>query len=125
MASRLGCTIAVLTLAVNTLAGNTGGAVAQGTGPAGQSIELRLTPAQRARIFETVNREKDKVKLPRAVSPQISVGAQMPPSIELYVLPDDIAAEVPATKFYQYTIVKDQVVIVDPTTMTVVDLIRR
>jgi hypothetical protein len=41
------------------------------------------------------------------------------------VLPDDISAEVPAIKFYQYTIVQDQVVIVDPTKMTVVDLIRQ
>ena len=40
--------------------------------------------------------------------------------IELYVLPDDILAQNPTTKFYKYTMVQDRVVLVDPTNMRIV-----
>jgi Protein of unknown function (DUF1236) len=43
--------------------------------------------------------------------------------IELYALPDDILAANPATKFYQYTVVEDRVVLVDPTRMRVIAVI--
>jgi hypothetical protein len=57
--------------------------------------------------------------------PRVSLAVQMPPTIELYMLPDNVLAEVPSAGLYQYTIVQDQVVIVDPTTMKVVDVIKR
>jgi hypothetical protein len=40
--------------------------------------------------------------------------------IELYALPDEAAAPDPTIKFYKYTMVLDQVVLVDPTRMRVV-----
>jgi hypothetical protein len=43
---------------------------------------------------------------------------------ELYGLPDAIAADAPSAKFYRYTIAQNQVVIVDPTNMRVIDVIR-
>jgi len=36
------------------------------------------------------------------------------------MLPDDILAQNPATKFYKYTVVQDRVVMVDPTNMRIV-----
>jgi hypothetical protein len=86
---------------------------------------LSLTPQQRATIYQTVSRERDKVRTPPPVNMKVWVGAQLPASTELYILPDDIGAAVPETKFYRYTIVQNQVVIVDPTTMKVVDIIRQ
>ena len=86
---------------------------------------LSLTPQQRSTIYQTVSREKDKVRTPPPVNMKVWVGAQLPASTELYILPNAIGAEVPATKFYRYTIVQNQVVIVDPTTMKVVDIIRQ
>jgi hypothetical protein len=91
------------------------------TGQTGDT--LSLTPPQRTAIYQKVSREKEKVRTPANI--QVSVGVQLPASLELYVLPDDVGAEVPATKFYRYTIVQNQVVIVDPTTMKVVDIIRQ
>ncbi len=35
--------------------------------------------------------------------------------IELYALPDDALADIRAAKLYEYTMVEDKVVIVDPT----------
>jgi Protein of unknown function (DUF1236) len=84
---------------------------------------LALTARQRAEIYQTVAKEKDKVRTPPPVNLRVSIGAQLPASIELYMLPDDVGAAVPATKIYRYTVVQNQVVIVDPTTMKVVDLI--
>ena len=52
-----------------------------------------------------------------------SVGAPVPPSIELYLLPDGVLAQVPEAKVVKYTTVQNQIVLVDPTTMRIVDVI--
>jgi hypothetical protein len=51
------------------------------------------------------------------------IGAEVPPMINLYALPDDIVSGNPAAKLYQCTVVEDKVVLVDPTRMRVVDTI--
>ena len=52
-----------------------------------------------------------------------SIGAAVPPSIELYVLPDAALSAVPDAKIVKYTTVQNRIVLVDPTTMRVVDVI--
>jgi hypothetical protein len=83
--------------------------------------QWRLTEAQRSAIAAAVRRDN------KAVEPTISfvasVGAPVPPAIELYLLPDTILAEVPAARTVKYTVMKNQLVLVDPTTMRVVDII--
>ena len=97
-------------------------------GAAGAVIDpkagLQLSPQQRSMIFQSVTREKDKVKLPPGQI-NASIGAELPASIELYTVPDPVAAEIPNAKLYQYTIVSGQVVLVDPTSMKVVEVIRQ
>ena len=51
------------------------------------------------------------------------VGADVPPTIDPYPLPDDIQANSPETKFYKFTGVDDEVVLVDPTKMRVIAVI--
>ena len=51
------------------------------------------------------------------------LGDDVPAMIELYTLPDDAVAGVPAAKLYKYTMVEGKVVLVDPTKMRVVDVI--
>jgi hypothetical protein len=51
------------------------------------------------------------------------IGAEVPPMIELNPLPDEAVADNPSAKFYEYTMVQDRVVLVDPTKMQVVDVI--
>jgi hypothetical protein len=43
--------------------------------------------------------------------------------LELYALPDDTVAGNETAKLFEYTIVQDKVVLVDPTRMRVVDVI--
>jgi hypothetical protein len=85
---------------------------------------LQLSPQQRSMIFQSVSREKDKVKLPPGEI-NASVGAELPASLELYTVPDAVAAEIPNAKLYKYTVVNGQVVLVDPTSMKVVEVIRQ
>jgi Protein of unknown function (DUF1236) len=82
--------------------------------------KLILSPAQRTAIYDQVSRDKSKVT-PKDFSPVI--GADVPPMIELYALPDEAVAGVPAAKLYKYTMVEGKVVLVDPTKMRVVDVI--
>ena len=82
--------------------------------------KLILSQAQRTAIYDQVSKDKSKVA-PKDFSPVI--GTDVPPMIELYTLPDDAVAGVPAAKLYKYTMVENKVVLVDPTKMRVVDVI--
>jgi Protein of unknown function (DUF1236) len=79
--------------------------------------KLDLTPAQRNAIYRAVS--QDKSKIAKQQFPAV-VGAEVPPMIELYALPDDAVAGNASAKFYQYTMVQNVVVLVDPTKMLVI-----
>jgi len=86
----------------------------------GVAPKLALTAAQRNAIYQEVHKDKSKVAPSRFAA---HVGADVPPMIELYALPDDILANNPETKLYKFTKVDDQVVLVDPTKMRVIAVI--
>jgi hypothetical protein len=88
--------------------------------PNGVAQKLELTSAQRNAIYQQVSKNKSKVAPSRFPA---AVGAEVPPMIELYALPDDILATNPVAKLYKYTMVQDQVVIVDPTNMRTIAVI--
>lgn len=90
--------------------------------PTGVTPTLTLTPAQRSAIYRAVSKDKNKVAPARVPT---TVGAEVPPMIALYPLPDDILAENPIAKLYKYTVTQDQVVLVDPTNMRIVTVIGR
>jgi Protein of unknown function (DUF1236) len=97
-------------------------AAAQTAGIAEPSTALRLTAEQRAEIYQTVG--NNRLRTPPPPDLPVTVGAQIPPVTELYALPESVTAEVPSAKFYRYTIAQNRVVIVDPTNLKVVDVIR-
>ena len=82
--------------------------------------KLALTPAQRSAIYQQVHKDTSKVAPSRFAA---QVGAEVPPMIELYTLPDDVLANNPETKLYKFTKVDDQIVLVDPTKMRVIAVI--
>ena len=86
----------------------------------GVTSTLELTPAQRSAIYQEVHKDTSKVAPSRF---DTHVGADVPPTIDLYPLPDDIQANSPETKFYKFTGVDDEVVLVDPTKMRVIAVI--
>lgn len=83
--------------------------------------KLVLTPAQRRAIYAAVT--KDKSKAAAKIPFPATVGAEVPPMLELHALPDDAVAGNQTAKFFEYTVVQDKVVLVDPTRMRVVDVI--
>jgi hypothetical protein len=120
VAMLFGCTRALGAGPQNTTPSGPGAAATDsGLGGAIEQ-KLILTPAQRTAIYDQVSKDKSKVA-PTNFSPVI--GADVPPMIELYSLPDDAVADVPAAKLYKYTMVGGKVVLVDPTKMRVVDVI--
>lgn len=105
--------------------GSTPPAIQDGTIGRGDplSAPLRLTESQKTAIADAVRRDNKAVEPP--VSFVASIGAPVPPAIELYILPDAILAEVPAAKRVKYTVMKNQLLLVDPTNMRVVDIIQQ
>ena len=85
------------------------------------TAQIQLDAAQRAAIITAV---RDVKVAPPGHSFNISIGAQVPPSIELNYLPVAALSQAPAARALKYTLVQNQVVLVDPTNMRIVDVIR-
>ena len=82
---------------------------------------VELSPAQRTVVYRRVARERPVV-LPPSV--ELRVGAPIPQAVELHSFPDDVYVEVPTLKRYRYLHVNNQVVLVDPETSEIVEIIR-
>jgi hypothetical protein len=84
---------------------------------------IQLTEAQKAVIYQTV--QSEGVRSASGEDLRLSVGAPVPPSVQLYKLPDDALANIPVMRAYQYAVFAEDVLIVDPNDRRVVDLIRK
>ena len=51
------------------------------------------------------------------------VGETAPGSIKLQALPYEVSSRIPAMKWYDFTMLQNQVLIVDPTSMKIVDIV--
>jgi hypothetical protein len=100
-------------LAVGALLGSVAFAQAQAV--------IELTPEQRTTIYSTITREPVRVPPPAGFS--FRVGAAVPAEVELYAVPEAVA--VPSVRRYRYTVWNDQIVLVDPGSRKVVQIIRR
>jgi hypothetical protein len=85
-----------------------------------QQQKPSLSPVQRRAIYSTVAKDKSKAA---KIYFAPTVGADVPPMIELYTLPDQVLAENHGAEAFEYTLEQDKVVLVDPTRMRVVDVI--
>ena len=90
-------------------------------GPNALPTQLALTSAQKAIIRDSVRQESAKAASP--INFVVAIGAPVPPSLELYLLPDAALKAVPEAKIVKYTVVQEKIVLVDPTNMRVVDVI--
>lgn len=81
---------------------------------------VELTPSQRTVIYREIRQR------PVAVAPQVElrVGAPIPQAVELYPVPEELYVEVPQLRRYRYFNVHNQVVLVDPETSEIVEIIR-
>jgi hypothetical protein len=83
---------------------------------------LELSPAQRDAIYQSIsNRQTKKDTAP--VGFRAAVGAHVPDSIKLEPLPKAVVELVPKAVDYEYAFVANQVLIVEPRSRTVVEVI--
>jgi hypothetical protein len=110
----------------------TAAAVAQTVGPdeavkpdGAVTQPLALTPAQKSAIYNAVLQQRVRAATTRipAATP-VTLGEPVSPAVGLADLPDQAAADNFGTMFLKYAMVEDDVVVVDPITMRVVEIIR-
>jgi hypothetical protein len=98
-------------------------AIIEHEGPAVVTRErIELTPAQRTTIYRTVTRERAPA-VPSGVD--VRLGARVPQALELREIPSTVVEEVPTVRRYRYMIVNNEVVLVDPATSEVIEIIRQ
>ena len=123
----MGKTLCQATIAL-LLLGGAGPAVAQDppahpgaeANPAGVP-NLNLTAAQKQTIYSSISSQKQKETAPPSF--HVAVGAVVPGSVELQALPKTIVDLIPDLKDYQYAMVANQVLLVDPKNKQVVEII--
>ena len=82
---------------------------------------LVLTPEQRTTVYKHVVRER--VVTPRGEVVEYRVGTRVPREIELRTFDEDLYVQAPALRPYRYVYVNNQLVLVDPETSEVVEII--
>ena len=83
--------------------------------------DLKLTPAQKQTIYASISSQKQKETAPPTF--HATVGAAVPASVELQQLPKSIVDLIPELKSYEYAMVANQVLLVDPKSKQVVEVI--
>jgi Protein of unknown function (DUF1236) len=85
----------------------------------------RLTPEQRTTVYRTVTRERQMAPVARpGPIVRYEIGAPVPAgAVELSDFPEDVYVDVPVLKRYRYVYINNQLVLVDPETSHVVDII--
>jgi hypothetical protein len=94
------------------------GAAAEGSKP---GASIALSNEQHVRIRDTLRGEK--VEHLKNVQFAITIGEAVPRTVHLYKLPGRIVEYVPEYRDYEYILVGDQILIVDPRTFRIVAVI--
>jgi hypothetical protein len=100
--------------------------VREGRGEYGEirdHVTTRLSSDQRTRIHERLFAEGGRGHRLGHVDFALRRGVRVPHSVEFFDLPEDIVTLVPAYRAYKYFLVGDEIVIVDPVTYEIVDVI--
>jgi hypothetical protein len=83
----------------------------------------RLSSDQRTRIHERLFAEGSRAHRLGHVDFALRRGVHVPRTVEFFDLPEDIVTLVPRFRHYKYFLVGDEIVIVDPVTYVIVDVI--
>jgi hypothetical protein len=110
---RISTAAAVLLIAVPALAQNT--VIVQ------RPATIELSPDQRTVIQRHLVRERTVHVPPRV---ELGVGAPVPAGIEVYSFPEEVYVEVPVLKRYRYVHVNNEILLVDPETSEIVEILR-
>jgi hypothetical protein len=96
------------------------GNAAENRGPGGRSVQLSET--QRTQIKDVVVRNHNVARAEN-VHFNIAVGTTVPHDVHVAVLPSEVVRIVPEYRGFDYVVVGDELLIIDPHTMEIVDII--
>lgn len=90
------------------------------TGAGTAADHLTLTSAQRHELWQGLSKQA-KESTPAGFTAK--VGEAVPSSIKLQSLPANLSSQIPALKSYDYAMLQSELLIVDPTSKNIVDII--
>lgn len=96
------------------------GSAATGSG-AGGSGRTAITTEQRQKVQSVFAQHKSKARA--NINIDVNVGTTVPKNVTLVDIPQDILVIVPQYREYKYFVIEEKVVIVDPDTYEVVEII--
>jgi hypothetical protein len=97
----------------------TGQAQQKGTSGRSGAASVQLSEQQRTQIKDIVVRDRNVARVDN-VNFNISVGVTVPRTVHVAVLPPEIVTIVPEYRGFDYVVVGDQLLIIDPNTMEIV-----
>jgi hypothetical protein len=90
------------------------------TGQGAAAGSAKLSTEQRTKITSIIKQRKVE---PTKLSVSVSVGTRVPASVHLYPLPVEVVAVYPAWRGYEYILVGDQIVVINPRSHEIVAII--
>jgi hypothetical protein len=94
---------------------------AQGTSGSAKAKSVQLSTEQRTKVRTTLI--NSKVERVTNVNFSIRVGARVPRTVHFYPLPVEIVEIVPEYQGYEYVLVGDEILIIDPVTLEIVAIL--
>jgi hypothetical protein len=94
----------------------------QGAAGARTNVNVNITPEKRTQIHETIIKERSAPRV-ASVNFDLSVGRRVPRTVKFAILPSTIVEIEPEWRGYDYFMVGDRIVIVDPRSMEIVAII--
>jgi hypothetical protein len=85
------------------------------------TTQVRLTTRQRHDVLRTIRYERPARRTVTTERVDYRVGTALPASVPLYAMPQQVVYEAPSLRGYDYTMVGDRMLVVDPGSNTVVD----
>ena len=83
------------------------------------TTQVRLTTRQRHDVLRTIRYERPAPTVTERID--YRVGAALPASVPVYAMPQQVVYEAPSLRGYEYTMVGDRMLVVDPASSTVID----
>lgn len=90
------------------------------TGQGAAASSAKLTTEQHTKITSIIRQHKVE---PARLSVSVSVGTRIPTSVHVYALPVEVIAVYPEWRGYDYILVGDQIVIINPRTHEIVAIV--
>jgi hypothetical protein len=88
----------------------------------GRAGSVQLSEQQRSKI-KTIVTGEHAPRFSGNVNFDVRVGTRIPRSVHIAALPDDIVQVVPEYRGYDYVLVRDEILIIDPSTLEIVAVI--